>query len=48
MKKGGLQKGKPASQLVDERIRKLSDRRGAMLSRRRRVVKEADPNAVEE
>jgi hypothetical protein len=37
-----------ASQLIDARIRELDDWRGQMLSRLRGVVKEADPDVVEE
>lgn len=36
------------SALIDERIRELDDWRGAMLSRLRMLIKEADPEAVEE
>jgi hypothetical protein len=34
--------------LIDERIKELGDWRGEMLSRLRSLVKEADPEAVEE
>jgi len=46
MKKSG--KSKSASQLIDARIRELDDWRGKMLSRLRSLVKEADPDVVEE
>ena len=36
------------SQLIDERIRELDDWRGEMLGRLRALVKEADPEVVEE
>jgi hypothetical protein len=48
MKKSGSQKGKSPSQLIDERIKELDDWRGKMLSRLRKLVKEADPEVVEE
>lgn len=37
-----------ASQLIDERIRALGDWRGEMLARLRALIKEADPEVVEE
>jgi hypothetical protein len=37
-----------ASQLIDGRIRELDDWRGEMLSRLRALVREADPEVVEE
>jgi len=36
------------SQLIDARIKELSDWRGETLSRIRRLIKQADPNVVEE
>ena len=48
MKKSGSQKRKSASQLIDARIKELGDWRGKMLSRLRTLVKEADPEVVEE
>ena len=42
------QKGKSASQLIDARIEELGDWRGEMLGRLRKLVKEADPEVVEE
>ena len=48
MKKSGSQKSKSPSQLIDARIEELGDWRGTMLSRLRTVVKEADPDVVEE
>src|SRR5687767_13231756 len=40
--------GKSPSQLIDARIEELGDWRGEMLSRVRAVVKQADPEVVEE
>jgi hypothetical protein len=37
-----------ASKRIDERIKELGDWRGETLSRVRRVIKEADPDVVEE
>ena len=48
MKKSGPQKGMSASQLIDARIKELGDWRGEMLRRLRSLVKEADPEVVEE
>jgi hypothetical protein len=48
MKKSGPQKAKSPSQLIDARIKELGDWRGEMLSRLRTLVKEADPDVVEE
>ena len=48
MKKGGSQKAKSPSQLIDARIEELGDWRGTMLSRLRTLVKQADPDVVEE
>ena len=48
MKKSGSQESKPPSQLIDARINELGDWRGKMLSRLRTLVKEADPEVVEE
>ena len=39
---------KSPSQLIDERIEELGDWRGQMLSRIRSLVKEVDPEAIEE
>jgi hypothetical protein len=43
-----LQTSKSASQLIDAKIKELGDWRGEMLSRLRTLVKEADPDVVEE
>ena len=48
MKKSVSQKSKAPSQLIDARIEELGDWRGKMLSRLRALVKEADPEVVEE
>jgi hypothetical protein len=48
MKKSGSQKGTSAAQLIDARIKELGDWRGGMLGRLRALVKEADPEVVEE
>jgi hypothetical protein len=49
MKKAiGPQKGKSPSQLIDAKIKELGDWRGKMLGRLRALVKDADPEIVEE
>jgi hypothetical protein len=48
MKKSGSQGGKSPSQLIDGRIEELGDWRGKMLRRLRTLVKEADPQVIEE
>ena len=48
MKKSGSQKSKSPSQLIDARIKELGDWRGRMLGRLRSLVREADPEVVEE
>src|SRR5687767_5397767 len=48
MKKSGSTEAQPASALIDERIAELEDWRGATLSRMRTLIKEADPDVVEE
>ena len=48
MNKSPTQEGKSPSQLIDARIKELGDWRGKMLSRLRALVKEADPDVVEE
>ena len=40
--------GKSPSQLIDERIEELGDWRGAMLARLRALIKQAEPDVVEE
>ena len=48
MKKSGPQESRSPSQLIDERIKELGDWRGEMLGRLRSVIKQADPDVVEE
>ncbi len=48
MDTGESQERTPPSQLIDERIRELGDWRGEMLSRLRGLIKQADPDVVEE
>src|SRR5262245_2992436 len=48
MKNSESQESKSPSQLIDARIKELGDWRGKMLSRLRSLVKEADPDVVEE
>lgn len=48
MKKSGSQRVESASRLIDARIKELGDWRGEMLSRLRALIKQADPEAVEE
>ncbi len=48
MKKSRSQESESPSALIDARIKELGDWRGKMLSRLRNLVKEADPEIVEE
>jgi hypothetical protein len=48
MKKTGSQKGDSPSRLIDARIKELGDWRGETLSRIRALIKQADPEVVEE
>jgi hypothetical protein len=48
MKKSGSQDSESPSELIDARIKELGDWRGKMLGRLRTLVKEADPEVVEE
>jgi hypothetical protein len=48
MKKSGSQKSTSPSQLIDARIKELGDWRGELLGRLRTLVREADPEVVEE
>src|SRR5436189_1745219 len=48
MEKSGSQKSKSPSQQIEARIKELGDWRGEMLSRVRALIKEADPDVVEE
>src|ERR1700691_3919198 len=48
MKKSVASTGRPASELISERIAELGDWRGVTLGRMRKLIKEADPEVVEE
>ena len=48
VKKTVVKKDTSPSQLIDARIKELGDWRGEMLARLRALVKEADPDVVEE
>jgi hypothetical protein len=48
MTKNESENAQSPSQLIDGRIKELGDWRGEMLSRLRAVVKDADPDVVEE
>jgi hypothetical protein len=48
IKESGSRQSESPSQLIDARIKELGDWRGLMLSRLRTLVKEADPEVVEE
>lgn len=48
MKKSGLTEGQSASELIDKKIAELGDWRGETLSRMRELIKQADPDVVEE
>src|SRR6478672_10707670 len=48
MKKSGASEGQSASELISQRIAELGDWRGETLSRMRKLIKEADPDVVEE
>ena len=43
-----MQEAKTPSELIDERIEELDDWRGATLARVRTLIKQADPDVVEE
>ena len=47
-KKSGSQAGEAPSRLIDARINELDDWRGEMLGRLRALIKDADPDVVEE
>jgi hypothetical protein len=47
-KKSGAQNAESPSELIDAKIEELGDWRGEMLSRIRTLIKEADPEVVEE
>jgi hypothetical protein len=48
MRKRGPQKGKSPSRMIGERIKELGDWRGKMLSQLRTLIRQADPEVVEE
>ena len=48
MKKSGVSEGQSASQLISKKIAELGDWRGATLGRMRKLIREADPDVVEE
>jgi hypothetical protein len=48
MKKSGTGQSQPASELISKRIAELGDWRGETLRRMRTLIKEADPDVVEE
>jgi len=48
MTKAGSQESQSPSRMIDERIKELGDWRGAMLWRLRTLIRQADPEVVEE
>jgi len=48
MKKAGLNDAQKAGALISQRIAELGDWRGKTLARMRKLIKEADPDVVEE
>jgi len=48
MKKSDASEGQPASELISKRIAELGDWRGGTLTRMRKLIKDADPDVVEE
>ena len=48
MKTSGSTEGQSASELIDQRIAELGDWRGETLGRMRKLIREADPDVVEE
>ncbi len=48
MKKSDASQGKSASKLISERIAELGDWRGKTLRRMRKLIRQADPEVVEE
>jgi hypothetical protein len=48
MEKSDASQGQSASELISKRIAELGDWRGETLNRMRKLIKEADPDAVEE
>jgi hypothetical protein len=48
MTKSSAENGESASELIDARIKELGDWRGETLARMRALIKQADPDVVEE
>jgi hypothetical protein len=48
MKKSAAPDGQPASELISKRIAELQDWRGDTLARMRKLIKQADPDVIEE
>ena len=48
MKKSGASRGGSAAELISKRIAELGDWRGKTLGRMRKLIKQADPDVVEE
>ena len=48
IRESGAQREKSPSRMIDERIKELGDWRGKMLSQLRTLIKQADPEVVEE
>ena len=48
MKRSSESDGRPAKELISERIEELGDWRGETLGRMRKLIREADPEVVEE
>jgi|SRR5689334_11635670 len=48
MKKSGVSEGPSASELISKKIAELADWRGTTLGRMRKLIREADPDVVEE
>ena len=48
MNKSGTSQGESASELISKRIAELGDWRGETLGRMRKLIKQADPDVVEE
>jgi hypothetical protein len=48
MKKPAASPGQSASELISQRIKELGDWRGATLGRMRKLIKQADPDVIEE
>ncbi len=48
MKRSDASAGQPASELISKRIAELGDWRGETLGRMRKLIREADPDVVEE